>query len=96
MVAYDDKFPLGLNDEEKSALIWKIEQDYRQSDQVVLPYKNEYITFAVNFYTRNAYSLECVVEQHRAHKIAEQRRNLSEAFMADMKRKLRAYELAHN
>ena len=96
MTEYDDKFPLGLNDEEKAALMWKIEQDYLYSHMSAVSFKDEYIAFAVNFYTRNLYSLEDVVVQYHAHLIAEKRRNLAQAFMADMKSKLRAYELAHN
>jgi hypothetical protein len=96
MNEYDDKFPPGLNNEEKAALEWKIEQDYERSETGAVMFKDEYLTFAVNFYTRNLYSLEDVVTQYRAHRLAAQRRSLADAFLTDMKTRLRERELAHN
>jgi hypothetical protein len=84
MVDADTKFPPGLTDEEKSALQWKIERDYELSNFGAISYKNEYVTFAINFYTRNIYSLEDVVVQYRAHKVAERTRKRAHDFMTDM------------
>jgi hypothetical protein len=89
---YDDKFPLGLSHEEKAALIWKIEQDYRSSDRGAVSFKDAYITFAVSFYTRNRYGLEDVVVQYRAHCAAEKRKALAQAFLTDMKHNMRQRE----
>jgi hypothetical protein len=84
MADYNDKFPPGLSDEEKAALAWKIEKDYQSSNLGAVSFKDEYIAFAVNFYTRSLYSLEEVVVMYRAHKASERRRQLAQAFMADM------------
>ncbi len=75
MVDYTDALPQSLSDEEKAALEWKIEKDYQSSNLGALSFKDEYMTFAINFYTRTLYSLENVVVQYRAHKSAEQRRS---------------------
>jgi len=96
MNEYDIQFPMGLSDEERSALLWKIEQDYERAEMGVSMFKGEYLTFAINFYCRNEFSLEDVVMQYRAHCIAAQRRQVAEAFLFDMKARLRARELAHN
>jgi hypothetical protein len=96
MNASDITFPPGLCDEEKSALLWKIEQDYERAEMRVSMFRDEYLTFAINFYTRNLYSLEDVVVQYRAHCVAAQRKRIADAFLTDMKSRLRARELAHN
>jgi hypothetical protein len=90
MSGYHDIFPPGLTLEDKAALMWKIEQDYRRCNYGALSCKGEYIAFAVNFYTRSRYSLEDVVLQYRAHNQAERRRSLAQAFMNDMKRRASA------
>lgn len=92
---YDNAFPFGLTDEEKSALIWKIEKDYRTSNLGAASFKEEYISFAINFYTRSIYSLEDVTVQYRAHKNAEHRKNRALAFLADMKGQIRDLEVAN-
>ena len=91
----DEKFPLGLLAEEKAALLWKAEQDYVSSNLGAISFRNEYITFAINFYTRNIYSLEDVMVQYRAHCKAERRRSMALAFLADMQDQLRDQEMVN-
>lgn len=92
MTEFNDAFPLGLSNEEKEALTWKIERDYKLSHFGAVSFKDEYITFAVNFYTRNLYSLEDVIVQYRAHKNSEHRRQRAQEFMADMMNRVREQE----
>jgi hypothetical protein len=96
MDEYDDKFPFALGNEEKTALTWKIERDYRESNMGAIAFKDEYLAFAINFYTRNQQSLENIVALYRMHKQDERRRNLADIFLTDMKSRLRTRELAHN
>jgi len=96
MSRYDDMFPPSLTDEEKEALAWKIDKDYRDSDMGAIAFKDEFVAFAIHFYTRNLQSLEDVVTQYRAYSKAKHRRNLAAAFRTDMKTRLRERELGHN
>lgn len=96
MSEYEDKFPLGLDGEEKAALEWKIEQDYKEANQGAISFKNEYVTFAINFYTRSSDSLKDIVANYRLHAHSKQRQNMADAFLTDMKTKLRERELAYN
>ena len=86
-------FPPGLTEEEQKALEWKIEKDYQDSNLGALSFKNEYITFAVKFYTRNIYSLEDVILSYRIYQSAQRRKALAEEFMADMRSRQLDHEM---
>jgi hypothetical protein len=93
MRAHRFNYALELSGEENDALIWRIGCDYKcaGADAFSPPPGNEddYIAFALNFYTRSRASLDDVVTQYRMYFKEQLAKAMAEAFMHDILGKLR-------
>jgi len=77
---YMNVLPAFLTTEQKHALVWKIEGDYRRASVSALVKKDDYVKLAIKFYTRGAFGMEDIVEQYRNHRLTQSRQN---AFIAN-------------
>lgn len=98
MDEYEAILPLGLTQEERAALVWKIEADFKLAAPESRVSKEHYITFAMQFYARSEQSMEDVLHKYRAHERAESKRRRAMAFLADMEvraARIRTSDLVH-